>query len=993
MKMRFNFRVFLFSLLPLTALGTFILPLIAWFVLPPSAEQVLILSDGVRAISWPFLNDKSEVHLNNSGEALEGEAEGRLLYVGDLSRSFNSYESEQLMADRIKSLAFVSEKLLMDGGGLSDSHPLLYRLLMQEFLRIRDTGWSFKYLRSAEQLEELKPEIKEQVLSVLEDGEGFRTFLLFVHVSGRSFLLDGRVHFSGLPPVGRLRGEEAELYNWVSIYAPEPGSEPLGTIDLDLTIEGRELLGGQDLPEELPLSFKCGTKFTDAWFFAPDVSSGRVDPGMAARLFKSEYRRKVSLFKTGSDEKMYWKLFVPFLKGAVSVPGAGSSGGEDTVYQFEARDSDFYLSGADGPPETFFIKGVNLGTALPGKWFTEFPQDENIYKEWLSSIKDMNLNTIRVYTLMPPAFYRALRYFNLNDQRGPLFLIQEIWPEEHPPENNYLDSDYDAGFRREIGMDIDAVHGAADIPLRPGRAWGRYRSDVSAWTLAFLIGRELEPDEVRDTDFLNSGYTYAGRYISAEAGSPTEAWLARSCDYAAEYETDFYGKARPLGIVNWPTLDPLRHPSEWRDLELNGQAPFNDREQVDIRHFTVSADFYPGFFGAYHIYPNYPDFMNNQESYSGYSDDQGTFRYRGYLEEFIETHSGYPALVAEYGLSTSSSTAHLNPDGYDHGGLPETEQAAGIIRMTEAIRQTGYAGAVIFEWMDEWAKKTWTFEPFMVPYNRHALWHNVMDPEQNYGLMAMESASVRGLVERSADGAAVEIWGDEAYLHIELKGIPEELRSGGRLFLGLDTYARDRGITHFPGVKTGRSEVPSGMEFLVDIGLAGAGPSRLSAAGSYNIGQFGFASSDRGGQEFSPVRILVNRGYLDSNGRSVDPGYTELGLLNHGDFSGQQNRVLITDEGVSIRLPWSLLNVTDPSTGMVLDDPGRYASYPGQDVLSVTESTSLVLYPLFVKSGQVFLDPFPDGIESPWDGWNRPSYRERPKASMEILKAYFGELK
>ena len=47
---------------------------------------------------------------------------------------------------------------------------------------------------------------------------------------------------------------------------------------------------------------------------------------------------------------------------------------------------------------------------------------------------------------------------------------------------------------------------------------------------------------------------------------------------------------------------------------------------------------------------------------------------------------------------------------------------------------------IIFEWMDEWAKKTWTTEPYMIPYDRHILWHNTIDPEQNYGILALESA-------------------------------------------------------------------------------------------------------------------------------------------------------------------------------------------------------------------------------------------------------------
>lgn len=126
-------------------------------------------------------------------------------------------------------------------------------------------------------------------------------------------------------------------------------------------------------------------------------------------------------------------------------------------------------------------------------------------------------------------------------------------------------------------------------------------------------------------------------------------------------------------------------------------------------------------------------------SYAPYTDTAGSFRYGGYLQEFIAGHQKYPAIVAEFGLATGSGNAHENPDGYNRGGLTEEAQGTGIVRMMKAIEQEGYAGGIIFEWTDEWAKKTWITEPYIIPYDRNPLWHNAVDPEQNYGIYAMES--------------------------------------------------------------------------------------------------------------------------------------------------------------------------------------------------------------------------------------------------------------
>ena len=269
----------------------------------------------------------------------------------------------------------------------------------------------------------------------------------------------------------------------------------------------------------------------------------------------------------------------------------------------------------------------------------------------------MNLNTLRVYTLLPPSFYRAFELFNKNHREDPLYLIQEIWPEEHPPGENYLNPAYDRAYEEEIRLTVDALHGRAQVEPRTGRAWGEYTADISPWLMAWLVGRELEPDEVLTTNALNPAYTYKGNWLSAPEGPATESWLASACDLTITHEWERYGSSRPVGIVSWPILDKLSHPVEWTDPALEGRPPANDKAVVDIERILLEDSSFGGFFGGYHIYPNYPDFMNNQSSYASYTDQEGTFRYGGYLQEFMASHTKYPAIIAEYGISTSAATA------------------------------------------------------------------------------------------------------------------------------------------------------------------------------------------------------------------------------------------------------------------------------------------------------------------------------------------------
>jgi len=193
-----------------------------------------------------------------------------------------------------------------------------------------------------------------------------------------------------------------------------------------------------------------------------------------------------------------------------------------------------------------FVKGVNIGAALPGRWFTEFPRNEQVYLDWLEKIGQMRAHSIRVYTLLPPEFYRALLYYNIKHPHEPLWLFQEIWPEENPEEENYLNPSYVEEYFQEIKYTVDAIHGKVDIPERKGRAYGVYDSDVSKYVLGYLVGRELEPDEVIQTNQLNPGFSYTGEYLFSDQGAnPTEGWLAMNCDYVLHYEESTYGTQHP----------------------------------------------------------------------------------------------------------------------------------------------------------------------------------------------------------------------------------------------------------------------------------------------------------------------------------------------------------------------------------------------------------------------------------------------------------------
>jgi mRNA-degrading endonuclease RelE of RelBE toxin-antitoxin system len=893
---------------------------------------------------------------------------------------------------------------------------------LEKLLGVRSSGWIGKRihdLASGEVPEAIRSNY-EKNRSAAWDYRGGG--IVFSHRDGRVMVLpEGDYTRSGgvyLEETDGLRdrgdgfsARERYFADWFMVVEPEPDASVTvrAQFRIDTNSAGDRLLEQAGIPSRFPAILEHATEYHRSLLLAGLFSAIPSSPGPARVAGMAKLRSILAIPAPDAYDHAFWTLYTPILQDVFTRIEEDHHRREKSPWQEMTQIQDPAMqapsavddSALDVPArvrgsrievrvgdrwEELFVAGVNLGPAKPGRYFTDFLRSDLDFLRWFESIHRMNANTIRIYTLQAPAFYRALALFNRNRPENPLMLLHEIWPEEHPPDLDLLRDDYRQAFSREIGYVVDVVNGSGDVPPRRGRAHGVYRYDISDYVIGYLVGREIEPEEVIATDVLNQGYHYEGTYFSSLAGSPTEAWFAWACDEVARYEADRFGRARPISIVSWPPLDPLHHPSEW--LLADGGVPYNDSAQVDIGMIDVADTFPAGFFGSYHIYPNYPDFIINNESYADYHDEQGELRFGGYLQDFMAHHQRYPALVAEFGIATGQGIAHYSPDGLHHGGLTEEEQGEGTIRMFEAIRREGYMGGVIFEWMDEWVKKTWTTEPFMLPFDRNVIWHNAVDPEQNYGILAHEAVfpdlhPVPGLVHPEFTLSAGF---DVSWLHLDL-ALGEVLSGDMEVLIGFDTYDPGRGTTVFrPDLAT---EAPGGMEFLLTLSNEKA---ELQAVSGYSIGELGFASpevtDDRPGQPFREIRILVNRAVPEGRPAQYWPG----GLLRKGN-PGDRSTQWYYDEGsYHVRIPWTLLNVTDPSDFRVLHHPEQVRSYPeGQDQLRTVPSRGIVFTVRGVRGTEIL---FGGDAREPLrpEPWSHPEYRSRYKESYEMLWKYLAHI-
>ena len=388
--------------------------------------------------------------------------------------------------------------------------------------------------------------------------------------------------------------------------------------------------------------------------------------------------------------------------------------------------------------DSFILKGVNLGVALPGKFPAEFSMTMEDYLGWLKLIGKMNANTIRTYTILPPDFYKAFAQYNLMHEDKPLYLMQGVWaivPESH----NYLDESYTRIIQKEIVDVIDVLHGHAVLSTKKGKAHGVYSTDVSRYVSGILLGREWEPNGVIKTNQQSDIHRFQGNFIGVHDASPMEAWLAQMMDFMIMYETLTYNMQHPVSFVNWLPLDPLFHNTEFIENEKVREYD-NDLEAVDFMKFHASPSFFPGIFAAYHAYPYYPDFVYLNPKYAQFSNKNETpNNYAGYLNDLKTHHRGMPLIIAEYGLPSSRGNSHQTPLGLDQGGHDELSHAHLNSSLTRDIFESGCAGAIYFEWADEWFKHNWLVMDFEVPFENRKLWHNMENPEQNFGILALES--------------------------------------------------------------------------------------------------------------------------------------------------------------------------------------------------------------------------------------------------------------
>ncbi|MBC8060130.1 MAG: family 2 glycosyl transferase [Clostridiaceae bacterium] len=648
-----------------------------------------------------------------------------------------------------------------------------------------------------------------------------------------------------------------------------------------------------------------------------------------------------------------------------------------------------------------FVKGVNIGAAKPGSFPGELSITKADYLRWFKEIGKMNANTIRVYTILSPEFYDALYEYN-HKSITPIYVMHGVWVNETDIAalKNAYDPKINDRFKKDIKTTIDVIHGNSTIEQEAGHASGSYTKDVSMYVSAWVLGIEWDSDFVVNTNKLNETVTsFQGKYLFSKDASPFENWLSQIGDYSIKYETEKYGMQRPLSFTNWVTTDPLSHPNE--------PLVYEDQVSVNVEHIKAKADFLPGCFASYHIYPYYPDFMNYQKEYYTFKDSTGKINtYEAYLKDLRKIHT-MPVLVAEFGIPAARGKAHDNIYmGYNQGNVSESDQGQMVANMLTDIETENYMGGLVFSWQDEWFKRTWNTMDLDIP-DRRAYWSNTQTNEQEFGLLAFDPGAVKTLIDIDGNVADwnkikpltfkedtnISVTSDEKYVYFRVHSKNFDINKD-KFLIPIDTIS-NQGNTNINHTM----DLDRATDFLIQID--GKDNSKILVDGYYDSFYYIYSRfpnnipripqiEEKNSGIFNSIYLCLNKELLLPEDNTILPlSKYETGKLKFGNGNPSSNEFnslvdfnIMGDE-IEIRIPWQLLNVLDPSSKNNMDDLYK-------DGIKPKYMDGIYIGGILLKEGKV--NQYLSSEKYDWDKWDIPTYHERLKPSYYILQKAFKEI-
>lgn len=625
----------------------------------------------------------------------------------------------------------------------------------------------------------------------------------------------------------------------------------------------------------------------------------------------------------------------------------------DTFVKTEGKE--IYIKN-QGDFEQFEIKGINMGAGIPGHFATDYAISKEDYLRWFKMIQDMGANTIRVYTILSDDFYEAVYEYN-QDNENPLYIMHGLGISDYV-QNSHMDA-YAPEFIDnfiEDGKDlIDVIHGKKKLSLGKGLGSGFYKRDISPWVIGYILGVEWEDVTVAYTNQMQEDKRqYKGKYMSTTVNASSfEAMLARVGDELIAYESKRYGQQRLIAFSNWATTDPFTYSEAIKDH-------FNKIAQIDVEHIQINPDFKAGMFASYHVYPYYPDYLSYETNKEAYKDEKGQVNtYRAYLEKINEHHT-IPVVISEFGIPSSRGMSNKRQyNDRNKGKMSENDQAKALVDCYKDIKASGCAGAIVYSWQDEWFKHTWN-TMHAVNLQKTPYWSDYQTNAQSFGLLAFDPGEKESICYVDGDlsewteqdriikeeNLELSIKYDEKFIY--LLAYKKGLNESDQLYIPVDTTPKSGSMYD----EESDMKFDRNVDFIIEIN--GKDNSRVWVQERYEVLRAMFAKETQGinayerpphkdSSLFKPINLILRDvdlvGNLGKKGPKRAETY-ETGALIHGVANPRAaNYNSLADfcfsgDFVEIKLPWQLLNFSNPSEMMIHDD---YYEHYGVEEIQISE--------------------------------------------------------
>ncbi len=639
----------------------------------------------------------------------------------------------------------------------------------------------------------------------------------------------------------------------------------------------------------------------------------------------------------------------------------------------------------------FTIQAINMGSSIPGHDDKEFAIKKETYLKWFSYISDMNINTIRVFTIESPEFYQALKEYNKKNKK-PLYLIQgiDVGDYEKNSSIDYFHENLKTKLMNDVKIMIDVIHGKKIINYNSVYASGSFDADVSEWTIGYIIGTEWNDVTVEYTNRNHKeDNKYHGKYIeTTKEAKPFERILAEVGDTIFSYESAKYGTQRLLSFGNASATDPFTYDEAISDF-------FNKFTTVDINRIKTTNKVKTGLFASFQAYTGYPDYYSlNGEHHQN--------SYKEYLKS-INDHYNMPVVISEFGYSTArGETINFQNEDYGHSSYKEEEQGEMIVKAIETIREVGINNFIIYEWQDEWDKNVWN-TMYTVDVTRSQYWLDIQTSTNCFGILTFESGKKETPVVLDGkkdewkkedqilnqNGFKLSSKYDSTYLYLLIE--KENLSLEQPIYIPIDTTPKTGSKTSkFDNLKFERA-----TDFIIKID--GEKNSKIVVQDRYNpvramYGKqlYRINSFEKGNMpkkdspNFEDIELITsfqnlnrqNEGYkIENDATLVKTGNLIYGI---GDPKNKEFNSLsdFYSKGdiIEIRIPWGLLNFSDPSLMMIHDD--YYEHYGVEDYHINKIHIGIGTQDQTIPFGSFSLK-----------GWKEKiTYHERLKKSYDIIK-------